>query len=110
MGIVEKQINDCCKSRVCECDICPEIKTCQEGWLTVESELSDECGCKTVECKHQQVAFQTEKSTNQILFGWTTYVLNVLVKRLVLAIMKASNTLQVKHGPIQRMNVLNASV
>jgi len=49
--IVEKQINDCCKSRVCECDICPEIKTCQEGWLTVESELSDECGCKTVECK-----------------------------------------------------------
>merc|ERR1712183_1218518 len=45
------QTNDCCKSRVCECDICPEIKTCQEGWLTVESELSDECGCKTVECK-----------------------------------------------------------
>lgn len=49
--IVEKKINDCCKTRICECDVCPEVKTCQEGWLRVESEFTNECGCKTVECK-----------------------------------------------------------
>ena len=48
--IVEKEINECCSTRVCECNVCPDPQPCQEGWTEIEG-IADDCGCKTIECQ-----------------------------------------------------------
>lgn len=48
--VVEKQVNSCCKTRVCECDLCVEPQPCQEGWTAIDS-IADECGCSSRQCQ-----------------------------------------------------------
>ncbi len=50
MRMVEKEVNECCTTRVCECDACSDPAPCQDGWEKT-NEKTDECGCVSFECQ-----------------------------------------------------------
>lgn len=52
--VVQKIINDCCTTRVCECDACVDPTPCEDGWDTINEKI-DVCGCKTHQCKPPSV-------------------------------------------------------